>query len=164
MNKNITLVNYEKKYANIIRKIEEAQWGTWETNDFENELSENSYIKLIKVNETFAGIGYGKRIGSIFYIEVIVIKPEFQHQHLGSIFMEDFINHAKNLHLENLICEGVLINNHMNIENLMKKYNFKEILRIKEYWGYKYPQEYCKECHQKPCKCTSAIFKKVLTY
>ena len=43
-----------------------------------------------------------------------------------------------------------------------KKYGFKEILRIKEYWGYKYPSDWCKECRCKPCKCTNVIFVKEL--
>ena len=44
--------------------------------------------------------------------------------------------------------------------NIMKKYNFKEVMRIKEYWGYRFPDAWCKECNSKPCKCTNVIFVK----
>ena len=39
-----------------------------------------------------------------------------------------FINYARKLNLANLICEGVLSNERMNIAPLMKKYNFEERL------------------------------------
>lgn len=62
--------------------------------------------------------------------------------------MEYFINYAKSLELSNIVCEGVLINDNMNIENIMKKYNFKEVIRIKEYWGYRFPDAWCKNVAQ----------------
>ena len=37
----------------------------------------------------------------------------------------------------------------MNIENIMKKYNLKEAFRIKDYWGYKFSNDWCKECVRK---------------
>lgn len=48
--------------------------------------------------------------------------------------MDYFINYAKKLGLSNIVCEGVLVNDNMNIENIMKKYDFKEVIKIKEYW------------------------------
>ena len=36
----------------------------------------------------------------------------------------------------------------------------KEVIRIKEYWGYRFPNDWCKECGCKPCKCTNVIFVK----
>ena len=162
MQHKIELIDYEEKYADTINKIEEDQWGIWCSGDIRDEITPHTHIKLVQVNQEVAGIGYGKRVGDAFYIQVIVIKPEYQHQHLGSIFMDYFIEYANSLDLNNIICEGVLVNNHMNILNIMKKYDFEEILRIKDYWGYKYPEDWCKECESKPCKCTSVIFVKKL--
>lgn len=160
MFKKLKLIDYKEEYANIINKIEEQQWGKWATGDIKDEIDENSHVKLAEYENDIVGIGYGKVVGDAFYIQVIVIKPQYQHQHIGSVFMEYFINYAKSLKLSNIICEGVLINDKMNIENIMKKYEFQEILRIKDYWGYKYPDVFCKECNSKPCKCTSVIFVK----
>lgn len=162
MNDKVVLIDYEEKYADIINKIEEAQWGRWCTGDIRDEIKTHTHIKLAKLDDKIIGIAYGKRVGDAFYIQVIVIKPKYQHKHIGSIFMDYFINYAKTLDLANIVCEGVLLNDKMNIENLMKKYNFKEVIRIKEYWGYRFPNDWCKECGYKPCKCTNVIFVKKL--
>lgn len=162
MENKVILVDYEERYADALNKIEEQQWGKWCTGDIRDTITEHTYIKLAKAGEDIVGIGYGKRIGNVFYIQVIVIKPQYQHNHIGSMFMDYFINYAKLLQLSNIVCEGVLVNNKMNIENLMKKYDFKELIRIKDYWGYKYPDVWCKECNSKPCKCTNVIFVKEL--
>lgn len=162
MQNKVFLIDYEDKYADIINQIEENQWGKWCTGDIRDEICEHTHIKLAKLNDEIIGIGYGKQIGDAFYIQVIVIKPKFQHNHIGSMFMDYFIEYSKKLNLANIICEGVLVINHMNIENIMKKYNFKEVMRIKEYWGYKYPDVWCEECDSQPCKCTNVIFIKEL--
>lgn len=162
MNAEVMLIDYADKYADIINNIKIQQWGNECSTDIKEVLKEDVHIKLTQCNDEIVGVGYGKRIGDAFYIQVIVIKPKYQHNHIGSMFMEYFINYSKALGLANIICEGVLANNKMNIENLMKKYKFKEIIRIKEYWGYRYPNDWCKECDSKPCKCTNVIFVKEL--
>lgn len=162
MQDNVVLIDYEDKYADKINKIEKEQWGTWGTGDIRNEIEKHTSIKLAKLNDEVVGVAYGKRVGDALYIQAIVIKPDYQHKHLGSMFMDCFINYANSLNLANIVCEGVLVNNKMNIENLMKKYNFKEILRIKDYWGYKFPDDFCTECNSKPCKCTNVIWVKEL--
>ncbi len=160
MQNRISLKDYEEKYADIINEIEEQQWGRWCTGDIRDEITKHTCIKLAKINKDIAGVGYGKIVGDAFYIQVIVIKPEYQHIHIGSMFMDYFIDYSKSHELSNIVCEGVLVNNKMNIENIMKKYNFKEVIRIKEYWGYRFPNDWCKECGCKPCKCTNVIFVK----
>lgn len=160
MQDKIVLIDYEEKYADIINEIEEEQWGKWCTGDIRNEMGIHTNIKLAKVDKEIAGIAYSKRVEDAFYIQVIVIKPKYQHNHIGSMFMDYFINYAKELKLAHIVCEGVLVNNKMNIENIMKKYDFKEVIRIKEYWGYRFPDDWCKECGCKPCKCTNVIFVK----
>lgn len=134
--------------------------GRWCTEDVRDEINEHTHIKLAKIGEDIAGVGYGKKVGDAFYIQVIVIKPQYQHSYIGSMFMDYFIDYSKSLQLSNIVCEGVLVKNKMNIENIMKKYNFKEVIRIKEYLGYRFPNVWCKECGYKPCKCTNVVFVK----
>lgn len=160
MQNKAMLMDYEEKYADTIKKIEEQQWGRWCTEDVRDEINEHTHIKLAKIGEDIAGVGYGKKVGDAFYIQVIVIKPQYQHSHIGSMFMDYFVDYSKSLQLSNIVCEGVLVKNKMNIENIMKKYNFKEVIRIKEYWGYRFPNVWCKECGCKPCKCTNVVFVK----
>lgn len=156
----VELIDYEDKYADVLNKIEENQWGIWATGDIRDEITKYTHIKLAKIDNEIVGIGYGKQVGDAFYIQVIVIIPEYQHMHIGSLFMEYFISYATKLNLANIVCEGVLVNNHMNILNIMKKYEFKEVIRIKDYWGFRFPDDWCKECESKPCKCTNVIFVK----
>ena len=160
MQDKIVLIDFEDKYVNIINEIVEEQWGKWCAGDIRDEIGIHTHIKLARIKDDIAGIGYGKRVGDAFYIQVIVIRPKYQHNHIGSMFMDYFIEYSKNLGLANVVCEGVLFNNKMNIENMMKKYHFKEVIRIKEYWGYGSPDTWCKECNSKPCKCTNVIFVK----
>lgn len=160
MNEKVILIDYEEKYANVMNKIEEEQWGSW--NNIKDEIGENTEVKLAQVNNEIVGFGYGKRIGDTFYIQVIIVKPKYQHEHIGSMFMEHFINYSKSLGLEKIVFEGVLANGTLNIEGIVKKYGFKELIRIKEYWGYKFPDVLCTECNLKPCKCTNVIFVKEL--
>jgi len=141
MKNKVSLIDYEEKYADTINEIEEQQWGRWCTGDIRDEITEHTHIKLAKIANDIVGVGYGKRIGDAFYIQVIVIRPQYQHIHIGSMFMDYFINYSKSLQLSNIVCEGVLVNNKMNIENIMKKYDFKEVIRIKEYWDYRFPND-----------------------
>ena len=160
MQSKVNLIDYEEKYADILNDIEEKQWGKWGSGDIRDIITEHTCIKLAQTDEQIVGVGYGKRVGDAFYIKVIVIKPEYQHMHIGSMFMDYFIDYAKSHELSNIVCEGVLANNKMNIEDIMKKYIFKEIIRVKEYWGYRFPSDLGKECGCKPCKCTNVIFVK----
>ena len=80
MQDKIVLIDYEEKYADIINKIEE-EWGRGSTVDIRDEIGIHTHIKLAKINDYIAGIGYGKRVGDAFYIQVI--RPKFQHNHIG---------------------------------------------------------------------------------
>ena len=160
MDNEATLIDYEEKYADIMNKIEEEQWGSW--NNIKDEICQYTEIKLAQINNEIVGFGYGKRIGDTFYIQVIIVKPKYQHKHIGSMFMDYFINYSKSLGLGKIVFEGVLANGTLNIEGIVKKYEFKELIRIKEYWGNKFPDVLCTECNLKPCKCDNVIFAKEL--
>ncbi len=66
MNENIKLIDYEEKYADVINKIEEEQWGKWCTGDIRDEIGTNTVIKLAQTEKDIAGIAYGKRVGDAF--------------------------------------------------------------------------------------------------
>ena len=92
MQDKIVLIDYEEKYADIINEIEEEQWGKWCTGDIRDEIGTHTHIKLARIDDDIAGIGYGKRVGDAFYIQVIVIRPKYQHNHIGSMFMDYLTN------------------------------------------------------------------------
>ncbi len=62
MQEKIVLIDYEEKYADIINKIEQEQWGKRCTGDICDEIGIHTRIKLAKVDEEIAGIAYGKRV------------------------------------------------------------------------------------------------------
>ena len=66
MKNDVELIDYEEKYADIINKIEEEQWGKWSTGDIRDTIEKNTHIKLAKAGEKIVGIGYGKRVGDAF--------------------------------------------------------------------------------------------------
>ena len=161
MVKEIELIDYDEKYADAIDAIEKKEWGV-NNGGIKEEIKNNLVIKLARHHEEIVGVAYGKVIGDLFYIEVIIIKPEYQHQHIGSLFMDYIIFYAKTHHLANILGEGVCTNGYLNVECLMRKYHFKEVLRVKSYWGARWPQYECNACGQKPCVCTGVIFIKNL--
>ena len=95
MQDKLKLIDYEEQYADIINHIEEDQWGRWGTGDIRDEITEYTHIKLAKMDDEIVGVGYGKRVGNAFYIQVIVIRPKYQHMHIGSIFMDYFIDYVQ---------------------------------------------------------------------
>ena len=68
--------------------------------------------------------------------------------------------YVKEHHLASILAEGVCTNGHLNVMGLMKKYQFQEVLRIKNYWGSRHPEYICNACGKKPCECTGVIFVK----
>ena len=100
MQNKVSLIDYEEKYADTINEIEEQQWGRWCTGDIRDEITEHTHIKLAKFGENIVGVGYGKRVGDVFYIQVIVIKPQYQHIHIGSMFMDYFIDYSNHFNCQ----------------------------------------------------------------
>lgn len=161
MEEKVVLIDYDEIYADEIDEIERQEWGV-NGESIREEISDNLVIKLAKYQEKIVGCAYAKVIGDLFYIEVIIVKPEYQHQHIGSLFMDYFLEYAKEHKLANMVGEGVCTYGRLNIEGIMKKYGFLEVFRVKNYWGARYPEASCKSCGQKPCVCTGVIFVKHL--
>ena len=122
----INLVDYDVKYADAINEIRIDEWGKDCAIDIRKKITKNSHIKVAKQNDLVVGFGSGKIIGDAFYLDSIVIKKEFRNKSIGSMLLNYFINYARKLNLANIVCEGVLSNEKMNIAPLMKKYNFEE--------------------------------------
>lgn len=51
MKNDVELIDYEEKYADIINKIEEEQWGKWCTGDIRDIIEKHTHIKLAKAGE-----------------------------------------------------------------------------------------------------------------
>lgn len=154
---NITIVDYDEKYADAIDKIED---DIWEVSGARNEYLDGKVFKIALKDEEVIGVLYGKHIGDMFHLDVIAIKPEYQKQGIGSTLMEEILFYIKEKNTKNIVATVVYSNNKMNAKGLMNKYNFKELFRIKGYWGTIDDTIKCKICGNKPCQCTCVIFLK----
>jgi Acetyltransferases len=154
---DIKIVDYEEKYAEEIDKIESIEW---QTDGIVNVLDENSIALVAKKEEEVIGTIYGNEVGDLFILDVLIIKKEYQNKGIGTALMTEMFNKIKNKNIKNILAKVVFSNNHMNAEGLIKKFNFKETLRIKGYWGSKYPDISCKVCNCMPCECTCVFYIK----
>ena len=157
---NIKIIDFEEKYATEIDNIEADEW---EADGVINEFNNGSIIKVaIKENEVIGTI-YGKIIGDLFILDVLIIKKEYRSSGIGTKLMMELFNVLNNNEkVKNILVKAVFSNNKMNIEGLMKKFEFKEVLRVKGWWGSKYPDVFCKICNCTPCQCTCVFHIKEL--
>jgi len=155
--KETKIINFEEKYAKEIDSIEADEW---QADGVINEFNNGSIIRIAIKGKEVIGTIYGKIIGDLFILDVLIIKKEYRNKGLGTILMDDLFNILKNKNVKNILVKAVFSNNHMNIESLMKKFNFKELLRVEGWWGSKYPDIFCKICNCIPCKCTCVFHMK----
>lgn len=107
----------------------------WNEGQYKYELEENefSYLFVLEVDSVIIGY-YGFWV--MFEnadITKVSIRREFQGKKLSNILMEDCIKRIKLLGCERINLE-VRTNNYRAI-NLYKKYEFKEVIVRKDYYG-----------------------------
>ena len=158
--KDFIIIDYKSEYEEVVNEIEEQQWGVWFDGGIESKIKEGSIVKLALVGDEVVGISYYKPIGDLLYYQAVVVKPEFQYKGLGTAFVTEAIKYAKLNNLKNVFCEAIIVDGKINIESLLKKFEFTEVLRVDNYWGSVSPEVLCIECGCKPCKCGCAFFVK----
>lgn len=164
--KHFEIVEYSDKYANEINEMEEKQWGVWEEDILiQDHLKEDAIAFVGLYDNKFAGTVYGKIGGgrNQCHLEVLCIKPEFQKQGLGTLLLERFIKEAKEKYsITKIYAEAVQVNNHCNSQKVLEMHGFRFIKEEQEYWGKLYPDTYCAECNNKPCKCSARLYERKL--
>lgn len=162
MNCDFKIIDFNECHAQVVDDMEKEQWGVWNDDGIKGKVNQGSIVKLAKFDNEIAGVSYYRPIGDLLYYQAIVIKPKFQHMSLGSLFMDDALSFAKERGLKSVFCEAIIVDDEINALNLLTKYNFKEVLRVRNYWGGLYPHVECAECGCKPCQCGCAFFVKNL--
>lgn len=162
--KEITLVDYEEKYSKAVKELQDNQWGKDpEEEEKEDDMfNERSFAKVALCEGKVIGIGVAEHVGDSLHMLITVISPPFQKQGLGTLYMDTFLNYAKEKNCKIVYCEAVEANGKTNAEKLLLNYGFENIYTIHGYWGSLYPKYECLECHQKPCQCNSRVFIKKL--
>ena len=106
----------------------------WSYDVLEEELEcDNSYVIVAKNDENsivgFAGL---KVILDEADIMNIVVKKDFRHNGIGSILLENLINHSKNLNLKTITLE--VNENNLSAIRLYDKFSFDKLGIRKNYY------------------------------
>lgn len=158
-NMNIQIVGYDEKYADQIDAIEAEEW---EVTGARVEVEEGAIFWIALDEEKVIGTLYGRQVGDLFHIDVLIIQKDYRFQGVGTLLMQKMLEEMQKKNIRNIVGTVVFSNGKMNAENIMKLFDFRELFRIKGYWGADDPNTTCKICHHKPCDCTCVIFLKEL--
>lgn len=106
----------------------------WSYNILEDELKcDNSYVIVAKNNEnTIVGFAGLKVILDEADIMNIVVKKDFRNNGIGSILLEDLINHSKDLNLKTITLE--VNENNLSAIRLYDKFSFDKLGIRKNYY------------------------------
>ena len=106
----------------------------WSYDVLEEELEcDNSYVIVAKVYEnTIVGFAGLKVILDEADIMNIVVKKDFRHNGIGSILLENLINHSKDLNLKTITLE--VNENNLSAIRLYDKFSFDKLGIRKNYY------------------------------
>ena len=106
----------------------------WSYDVLEEELEcDNSYVIVAKVDEnTIVGFAGLKVILDEADIMNIVVKKDFRHNGIGSILLENLINHSKELNLKTITLE--VNENNLSAIRLYDKFSFDKLGIRKNYY------------------------------
>lgn len=106
----------------------------WSYDVLEEELEcDNSYVIVAKVDEnTIVGFAGLKVILDESDIMNIVVKKDFRHNGIGSILLENLINHSKDLNLKTITLE--VNENNLSAIRLYDKFSFDKLGIRKNYY------------------------------
>ena len=106
----------------------------WSYDVLEEELEcDNSYVIVAKVDEnTIVGFAGLKVILDEADIMNIVVKKDFRHNGIGSILLENLINHSKDLNLKTITLE--VNENNLSAIRLYDKFSFDKLGIRKNYY------------------------------
>lgn len=124
------------KDLNEIIKIEKDLYKVpWNENQYKYELEENEFSYLFVLENEGIIIGYYGFWVMFENVDItkVSVRKEFQGMKLSNILMEDCIKRVKLLGCEKINLE-VRVDNYRAI-NLYKKYDFKEVIVRKDYYG-----------------------------
>lgn len=159
---NFKIVDYEKKYANSIDKMEINQWGKWGRESIDEIVNDKEIIRVALYDNEFVGCVYGEfQNDNYFWIDVICIVPKYQKCGFGTLMLKDIIREAQSRFNANLIrTESVFVNEHSNSKKMLENNGFNIYRQQeKEYWGKIYSEVFCAQCNHSPCECTSLFYE-----
>ena len=147
-------VDYQKKYYDQLYTLQVKQWGEGSDSDEIFENIDDYIIKLVLCDNQVVGCLICHEEKEYFYIDMIVISPDFQKMKIGSTFMGIALELAKAKKYHRVECCAIEAKGHTNSQRLLENFGFVKTESIPNYWGNLYPDFCCKECGNTPCTCT----------
>lgn len=101
-------------------------------------------------------------VKDIGLIATIATDPKESGKGVGTKLFSSCISRLENLNLNNFVMTGWKSYEGVNINSLAKKFGFKEILEIPEFWyeDSKIKSYCCPSCGEPPCRCSAVIYMK----
>ncbi len=157
------IIDFLPKYQDEINKLQQDQWGEGtDTDDIVNNI-ENYFVKLVVDDGKLIGvIVWHYENKDICFLDLIIIKPEFQRKGLGTKLFKILIEDALAKDKQTIECEVIEAKGKINAKKLLENFGFVKQYSEKGYWGKTLPNFSCRECGCKPCTCTMHKYKKVL--
>ncbi len=98
MDKNkIKIVENSPKAEDYLHLRESLSWNTYSLSDTKIALSNNLYS--VSIYYEYEIIGMGRVVGDgrlCFYIQDIMVKPDYQHKGIGTLILNNIIEYLKN--------------------------------------------------------------------
>ena len=159
----IKYIDYDESYHDDLSALQTNQWGA---NSDSDEVIENIKDYIVKLavddNKLIGTLIFHKKNEKCLYLDMIVIKPDYQKMGIGTTFMQYAIDYAKNNHFKMIESEAIEANGHTNSKKLLENFGFVLTRSVKNFWGELCPDFECKECGNKPCTCTMHEYIKTI--
>lgn len=158
----IYFVDYDKKYNEGIDLLDESYWGDFDTikPSVSSIIKENDIVKLAVIDDKVIGLLHFKPIGDLIDCYHILVSEKYQKQGIASKLFEEAMIEIELGNFSTLIAHAVEHNGKVNAKNLLEKFGFKEIYKVKDYWKSLYPNDFCKKCNSNDCHCGVVVFLK----
>ncbi|MCI8545293.1 MAG: GNAT family N-acetyltransferase [Bacilli bacterium] len=158
----VTIINYDRKYAEEIDKLDQEYWGICETTNVSDEIRDQDIVKLAKLEDYIVGIIHFKPIGDLIDAYHLLVKPENQGQGIGNLLMKEALKETLKNDFKTVIAHAVEFEGNINAKKILETNGFQELYRVKNYWESLYPGSYCKQCNSYQCHCGVVVYRKNL--
>lgn len=158
----VEIIDYDKKYAEEIDKLDQEYWGICETSKVSDEIRNQDIVKLAKLENHVVGIIHFKPIGDLVDAYHLLVKSEKQGQGIGSLLMEEALKEVLKKGFKTVIAHTVEFEGKINAKKILEVNGFQELYKVKNYWEALYPGSYCKQCNSYQCHCGVVVYQKNL--
>jgi len=154
----IKIVEFDPKYTDAVDAIEIAEW--YYLPPTQKNIDAGMVYRVALEDDKVVGAAYGRKIGDLFVLDTCIVEKEYRGTPTGFHLSMSLLEYAKEQGCSNLVVE-LLVNGDTRTEKVMRRFGFKEVLRVKGWWKCD-TEDPCKRCGGNPCDCVCVFFLKEL--